>query len=164
MTLAILVALAAAGQAQEKLKVGDLKDGKLVITNLKALQGFLMTSIGKSGTLGKNYQVNYSPEGDRMFVFYPVTGNAKNITNTGVMLVAANNEVFIAAGSPVNSSGPGGGGSFEITCMGSCPTCMPNIRWVSGYWLPVVYCECTQGEQGECTMVSKITIHVNVGF
>ena len=164
ITMALLMAIAFAGQAQEKLKVGDLKNGKLVITEWKALQGYLNKSLDNSGTLGNDYKVIYAPEANRLFLHFPVTGNENKVTGIGIMLVVSGNEAFIAETPAESSSGPGGGGSFEVQCLGSCPTCLPNIKWIAGHWLPMVFCECTQGEQGECTMISKIVIHINVGF
>jgi len=165
ITLAILLVIVASGQAQEKLKVGDMKNGKLIITGQKALNAYLMNSLNKSGTLGKDYTTSLAPERNRIFLEFPVSGNDKNVSNIGILLVIINNEVFIVKNTPeTESSGPGAGGSFEVQCMGSCPTCMPNIKWVGGSWLPVVFCDCTQGNEGNCTMITKVVIQISAGY
>ena len=160
--MVILLAVLASGQAQEKLKVGDIKNGKLLITETSKLKAFLMNSLEKSGTLSKDYKVSYAPEGNRLFVYFQVTGNVDHVTNIGVVLVIVNNEAFIQEGTPESSpGGPGAGGSFEISCFGDCQSCLPNIQWVGGSWLPVVFCECRMGE-GNCHMSCKLVIHVSV--
>lgn len=164
VTIVFLVVAIASGMAQEKLKVGDMKNGKLIITDPKALETFLMNSLEKSGTLGKEYKFSFAPEGDRVFLYYSVARNATKVSNIGIMLVIINNQVFIVEGPESTPGGPGAGGSFEVQCFGSCPTCLPNIKWINGNWLPVVYCDCTQGNSGECSMITKVIVHINVGF
>jgi hypothetical protein len=164
LTLVIVISVLASGQAQDKLKIGEIKAGKLVVTNPDALKAFLMNRLGKSGTLGKEYQVSAAPEGNRFFLYYPVSGNKDNVTNIGILLVIIDGGVFIVEGSPAGSpGGPGAGGSYEVQCLGvACNSCVPNIKWVGNYWLPVVVCECTQAGGGTCNMISKIIIHVEI--
>jgi hypothetical protein len=78
--LVILLAVIYSGQAQDKLKVGEVKAGKLAITNPDGLKAFMMNSLEKSGTLGKDYQSSVAPQGDRFLVYFPVSGNKSNIT------------------------------------------------------------------------------------
>lgn len=160
----ILMAMISSGQAQDKLKIGEIRNGKLVVTNPDALKAFLMSSLDKSGTLGKDFQVSYAQEGDRFFVFYPVTGNKDKVSSIGVMLVKIKNDAYIVENlSETTTSSPGGGGSLEIQCIGiDCNSCVPNIKWVTGYWLPVVYCECIPNGSGICNMTSKLIIHVDI--
>jgi len=164
LTLVIVISVIASGQAQDKLKIGEVKNGKLFVTKPDALKAFLMNSLGKSGSLGKEYQVSTSPEGNRLFLYYAVSGNKDNVNSIGVLLVIINDLVFIVEGSPAGSpGGPGAGGSYEVQCIGvDCNSCVPNIKWVGSYWLPVVYCECTQTGGGTCNMISKIIIHVEI--
>jgi hypothetical protein len=163
LTLIILLAVLVSGQAQDKLKIGEVKTGKLVITNLDGLKSFLMNSLEKSGTLGKDYEVNTAPEGDRIFIYFPVSGNKNNVTCIGVMLVKIKNDVFIITnppGTPINSAG--GEGSLEVTCTGlDCSICVPNVRWGSS-WIPEVYCECRSGGGGKCNMTTKLVIKIDV--
>jgi hypothetical protein len=160
--LVILIGLIANGQAQDKLKIGEVKSGKLVITNPDALRAFFLNCLGKSGTLGKDYQVSSAPEGDRFLVSFPVTGNKDKVNCIGVMLVQINLDVFIVGnppGTPINSAG--GSGSLEITCTGEdCSICVPNVRWGSS-WIPEVYCDCRAGG-GKCNMTSKLVIKIDV--
>ncbi len=164
ITLIILLAVIISGQAQDKLKIGEIKNGKLVITNLEALKAFFMNSLDNNGTLGKDYQVSASPEGDRCVIHYPVFGNTSKVSAIGVMLVKNKNDFFIVENPPqVESSTPGGGGSLEIQCIGSdCNSCVPDIKWISGTWLPVVYCKCLAPGGGNCNMTSKLIIHVDI--
>lgn len=164
MIMVMILAIITSGQAKDKLKIGEIRSGKLVVTETNALKGFLMHSLEKSGTLSKDFKVSYAPEGNRLFLYYHVTGNVDHVTNIGLVLVIYKNEVFLEEGTPESSpGGPGAGGSFEITCHGSCPSCLPNIQWVNGGWLPVVYCECRMGE-GTCMMSCKLVIQVSVGL
>lgn len=160
----ILLAIILNGQAQDKLKIGEVKTGKLVITNPDGLKAFFMNSLEKSGTLGKDYQVSAAPEGDRFLVYFPVSGNKDNITCIGVMLVKIKSDVFIVENppeTPINSAG--GGGSLEITCTGiDCSICVPNVRWTGNSWIPEVYCECRSGGGGKCNMTSKLIINVDI--
>jgi hypothetical protein len=162
-TLMILLAVIVNGQAQEKLKIGEVKTGKLVITNLDALKSYFMNSLGQSGILGKDYQVSTAPEGDRFLVYFPVSGNKDNVSCIGVMLVRIKSDAFIVENPPDTPiTTPGGGGSLEITCTGiDCNICVPNIRWGSG-WIPDVYCDCRSGGGGKCNMTSKLVIKVDV--
>ena len=166
ITMAIIVSVSvfASGQALEKLKIGEIKNGKFQVTNPDALKAFFMNSLGKSGTLGKDFQVSNSPAGDRFFVFYPVSGNKDKVSSIGVMLVKIKNDAYIVENLPETPlTSPGGGGSLEILCIGiDCNSCVPNIQWVSGYWLPVVYCECIPSGSGICNMTSKLVIHVEI--
>jgi len=162
ITLVILLSVIAFSQAQEKLKIGEVKNGKLVIINQDALNTYFLNSLGKSGTLAKDFQVSTSPEGDRFFVYYPVSGNKDKVTNIGVMLVKIKNDVFIVEGQPKTDVViPGGGGSYEVQCIGEdCTRCVPVIRWIGGDWLPYVDCTCTQTGGGICKMTTKIIIHI----
>jgi hypothetical protein len=162
--LVILLTVLANGQAQDKLKIGEVRDGKLVVTNLTGLKAFFMNDLEKSGTLANEYQVSASPEGDRFLVWFPVSGNKNNIRSIGVMLVKIKGDVFIISnppGTPINSAG--GEASLEITCTGvDCNDCVPNVRWGSN-WIPEVYCECRSGGGGKCNMTTKLVIKVNAG-
>ncbi|MCU0371472.1 MAG: hypothetical protein MUC31_08655 [Bacteroidales bacterium] len=161
--LIILAAVTISGQAQDKLKVGEVKNGKLVITSPEALNAFFLKKLGNSGSLSKDLQINAAPEGDRFLVFYAVTGNIDKISNIGVLLVRIKNEVFIVKSTPGKTlEVPGGGVSYEVTCIPEdCITCVPKIRW-TGNWLPYVDCLCTSEGGGICRMQTKITIEINL--
>ncbi len=152
------------GQAQDKLKIGEYKNGKLYITNQKGLDAYLMKSLENNGTMAKDYQSSTSPEGDRCFVFYPVSGNTNKVTSIGIMLVRIRSDFYIVENAPdYTPGGPGGGGSLEIQCVGeSCNICVPQIRWSGGGWMPAVYCECKQTGGSQCDMTSKIVIRVDI--
>jgi hypothetical protein len=162
--LVVMMGFILPGQAQEKLKIGEIKNGKLVITNLEALKAHFMKSLNHSGTLGTDYQISASPEGDRCFVYYPVKGNTENVSSIGIMLVKIRNDFYIVENQPkTEAAGPGGGGSLEIQCVGDdCSACLPNIKWVPGNWMPVVYCECLLQGSGKCNMTSKAIIRVDI--
>ena len=163
--LVILVAVAAVVQAQDKLKIGEVKNGILVITNPNSLNAFFMKSLGNSGTLGKEYKVSTAPQGDRFLVYYPVSGNKDKVTSIGVMLVKIKEEVFITEKPqepPITPLTPGGGGSLEIQCIGTdCSICVPIITWTGG-WMPEVYCECRSGGGGDCNMITKLLVHIDI--
>jgi hypothetical protein len=161
--LIILLAIIADGQAQDKLKIGEVRNGKLVITNPDGLKSFFLNSLEKSGALGKDYQVSTAPEGDRFIVYFPVSGNKNNVTCIGVMLVKINNDAFIVGNPPETPiTLTGGSGSLEITCTGvDCNICVPNVRWGNS-WIPDVYCDCRSGGSGKCNMTSKLVIKVEV--
>jgi hypothetical protein len=163
--LIILIAVISNGQAQDKLKIGEVKAGKLVVTNPEGLKAFFMNSLNQSGTLAKDYQVSAAPEGDRFLVWFPVTGNKDNVRSIGVMLVKIKSDVFIVANPPETPiTGAGGEGSLEITCTGvDCNDCVPNIRWVGNNWIPEVYCDCRSGGGGKCNMTSKMIIKIKFG-
>ncbi|HOX78245.1 MAG TPA: hypothetical protein PLW31_09395 [Bacteroidales bacterium] len=161
LTFIILNSVILSSQSQDKLKIGDVRNDKLVVSNVEGLKKFLYNSIGNSGTLGKDLQYRLAPEGDRCVVFYPVSGNRQNVTSAGVLLIVKNGEAFIQE-SPeiIDSSGPGGGGSYEIQCVGTnCNQCVPAIKWI-GNWLPYVICECKQEGDGTCNMITKLIVNV----
>jgi hypothetical protein len=162
--MVIILSIISSGQAQEKLRIGEFKNGKLIVTNQQGLNTYLMNSLEKSGDLGKDYQVSTSPEGDRCLIYYPVSGNKNKVTSIGIMLVRIRNDFFIVENSKGSSPGSsGGGGSLEIQCVGdNCNICVPNIRWTGGNWMPDVYCECKQAGGSECNMTTKIVIHVDI--
>ena len=162
--LIILLAVAVSGQAQDKLKIGEVKNGKLVIIGSNTLNTFFMNSLEKSGTLGKEIQINPSPEGDRFLVYFPVSNNKDNVSCIGVLLVNIKNEVFIVKGnSNKTMSVPGGGFSYEVSCKGEdCMQCVPKIRWIEGEWIPYVECVCTSTGGGICKMETKVIIEINI--
>jgi len=164
LMILVVLAVISTGQAQDKLKIGEIRNGKLVITNPVGLNSHLMNSLGKSGALAKEYQVSTAPEGNRLFLSYAVTGNKDHVTSIGIMLVVINNGVFIVESSPASSpGGAGSGGSFEVQCIGlECNSCLPNLKWINGNWLPYVICECTQNGEGSCNMTSRLVIHVDI--
>lgn len=165
VTLMILLTLFTVSYAQDMLKVGEVRNGKLIVTNPDALRGYFMNSLEKSGTLGKDMQINSAPEGNRFFVYYDVTGNKYRVNTIGVMLIKVKTDVFIVSNPPeCEAGGPGAGGSFEIQCFGSCNGCMPVIKWLSGNWLPVVYCKCPEGFEGDCSMISKTIVTIKIGL
>jgi hypothetical protein len=163
VTMTILCAMILSGQAQDKLKIGEVKGGKLVVTNPEALMAYFMRSLNHDGNLGKDYQVSTSPEGDRCVIHYPVLGNSSKVSAIGVMLVKIKNDFCIVENPPeTDSSVPGGGGSLEITCTGdNCSACTIDIKWLSGNWMPLVYCKCLSGG-GTCDMTIKLVIKVEI--
>ena len=159
----IFLGIIVSGYAQDKLKIGDMKNGKLLITNEKALKTYFMNSLEQSGTLSRDPFISYAPEKDRLFLYYQVSANADKISNIGILLVIRKNEVFIEEGDPeTESAGPGGGGSLEVLCHGTCNVCVPNITWAGG-WMPIVYCDCKMGE-GECFASVKVVISIQIGL
>jgi hypothetical protein len=165
MTLIILATAYTCGVAQDMLKVGEFRNGKVIITNPDGLRGYFMNSLEKSGSLGKDLQVDAAPENDRFYVYYTVTGNKYRVHTIGILLIRMKNDVFIVANPPESEAGgPGAGGSFEVQCFGSCPACLPVIKWLSGNWLPVVYCSCPDNFEGECSMISKVIIQIKIGL
>lgn len=161
----VIVSVSAFGQAQEKLKIGEVKNGKLTVTNIDVLRAFFIDYLGKSGTLGKDLQLSYSPDKSRVFAHYPVSGNKNKVTCVGVMLVYIDNEAYIVPNAPNYApGGPGGGGSVTITCIGNpCEDCEMNITWPSGSWIPDVSCSCDDAD-GHCNMSISYTVNVNVGL
>lgn len=164
ISLIILVSMIVTGHAQDRLKIGELRNGKVMITNAEGLRAYFMKSLEGSGSLSKEYQVSLAPEGDRCFVFYPVSGNNKGVRSIGILLVKSKNDFFIVVNSPATEAAPGGSGSVEITCVGEdgCVTCMPNVKWSGGDWMPTVFCECKSPIGGECNMTSKIVIKIEL--
>ena len=165
LIMIVITGILTTGSAQEKLKIGELKNGKLQVTSPDALKAFFMNSLENNGALGKDYKVSTSPEGDRFLVSYPVSGNKENITNIGVMLVRQKNEAFIVSGPPeIDESVPGAGGSATISCIGApCTSCHPNVSWPSGNWFPLVVCVCDDAE-GQCNMVLSFSVNIKIGF
>jgi hypothetical protein len=164
MIMLLAMAVTVSLHAQEKLKIGEVKNGKLMVTEPDALKAFLMNSLGKSGTFGKDYQVSTPPEGDRFFVYYAVSGNKDKITSIGVVLVKDKNEAFIVE-NPAESApgGPGAGGSATITCTGMpCNSCYPEITWPVGNWFPLIICKCNDPD-GVCSMSVSFSINIQIG-
>jgi len=159
----ILCASMMSVHAQDKLKIGEIKGGKLVITNQEALTAYFMNSLNHDGTLGKDYKVSTSPEGDRCVIHFPVNGNSSRISSIGVMMVKIKNDFFIVENPPeIDSSVPGGSGSLEITCTGTdCMSCFMDIKWINGNWYPSVSCRCLMGN-GTCDMTSRLVIKVEI--
>ena len=149
------------GIAQEKLKIGDVTNGKLRITNETALRAFFLENIGNTGSLDKDIKVNFSPTADRVFVYLKVMGNRSGVSAVGVMLVNINNEAFIVA---KETDSAGIGGSATISCIGNpCTSCYPTIEWLAGNWLPIIVCGCND-PGGHCNMTVTFTITLNTGM
>lgn len=163
ITLAALTLLFLQGFAQETLKIGEIRDGKLEITNLKGLQAFFMNCLAQSGKLGKDLKIEPSPTGDRFIVSATVTGNREKVTSVAVLLVNRNNEALIVAGEEGDGPGTGIGGSVQYSCIGvNCDFCYPTIEWGS-QWFPLVKCTCAD-PGSKCNMSMSFTINVNAGF
>jgi hypothetical protein len=165
MILVILTGVFFTSQAQEKIKIGELKNGKMVVTNLDVLKSYFNKSLENNGTLGTDYTLNTAPEGDRCFIYYPVKGNSKGVSSIGVMLVKNRNDFNIVAfESKIESSTPGVGGSIEVQCIGEsgCVICWPNVTWNTGDWMPVVSCNCKSPQGALCNMTSKIVIKADL--
>lgn len=161
--IAVLVSLVGQGFAQEILKIGEIRDGRLEITNLKGLQEFFMNCLAQSGKLGKDLKIEPSPSGDRFIVSATVSGNKEKVNSIAVLLVNRNNEAVIIAGEEGDSSGGGIGGSVQYTCIGvGCDFCFPVIEWGS-QWFPLVKCTCAD-PSAKCNMSMSFTINVNTGF
>jgi hypothetical protein len=164
LTLLILASVMIEGIAQEKLKIGDMVNGKLKMTNEAGLRSFMLNNMSQSGILDKEIRTEVSPTADRVFAYSKVTGNKSGITSVGVLLVRQKNEVFIVAVEPDSQGGPGVGGSATVTCSGNpCTQCLPVVDWVSGTWIPVIVCEC-QVPGGHCNQSVTITVSINIGF
>lgn len=169
ITMVMITSLISFNQAQDKLKIGEVKDGKLEITNLEALKAFLMNSLDNGGNLGNAYQDNFSPDATRCVVSYTVSGNRDNINSIGVMLVIQKKDAFIIENPPEflpesSPGGPGGGGSATITCTGNpCNSCYPDITWPAGKWFPLIICKC-QDPSGICNMSVSFTINIQIGL
>jgi hypothetical protein len=163
-TMIILASVVFNGIAQEKLKIGDVVNGRLKITNDAGLRSFFLNSLKNSGCLGKEIKVEPSPTSDRFMVYTRVTGNADKISSIGVMLVRAGNEAFIAKPVQGDEAGPGGGGSATYSCQGSpCSDCKISMTWPSGSWMPDVECICEEAE-GQCNMIVSVSVNINIGF
>jgi hypothetical protein len=161
--LVSIMFMAGQGFAQEVLKIGEIKDGKLEITNMKGLQAFFMNCLAQSGKLGKDLKIEPSPTGDRFIVSTTVTGNKEKVNSISVMLVNRNNEAVIVSGEGGDSPGAGVGGSVQYTCIGAiCDFCYPSIEWGS-QWFPLVRCTCAD-PNGKCNMSMSFTINVSAGF
>ena len=164
--LICLVVLSGQGFSQQMLKVGEVKDGKLHITNPKALNAYFLNCLGYSGLLGKDFKIESSPDGDRYYVTVSVSGNKDDVTSIGVLLVNRNNEVVImeASRDDGDSPGPGVGGSMNVQCVGApCGVCFPTLEWVPGQWYPLVRCSCFDPD-GKCNSIVSFTVNLNVGF
>jgi hypothetical protein len=160
LTLIILASVLVEGIAQEKLKIGDVTNGKLKITNESDLRAFYMNNINNSGNLDKEIKTDISPSADRIFAYLKVTGNKGGISSIGVLLVNIGNEAFIVANEP---DSPGIGGSATVTCAGNpCTSCYPTIEWISGNWLPIIVCGCND-PGGHCNMTVTFTVTINTG-
>jgi hypothetical protein len=164
IAVVILAAMVSQGFAQEKLKIGEVVNGKLKITREADLRSFLLNNINKSGTLAKEIRVEVSPTADRFLAFLKVTGNKTGISCAGVMLVNINNEAFIVRYEPDAPVIPGIGGSATYTCAGApCTDCEISATWPSGSWLPNVSCYCAAPE-GECNMTISVTFSLKIGL
>lgn len=165
LSIIILVCIAFQGIAQDKLKIGEVVNGKLKITNETALRSFFLNNLENSGCLAKDIKVEPSPDADRYMVYTRVTDNKKNISCIGVMLVRSGNEAFIAKPAEGDEApGPGAGGSATYSCEGDpCPDCEIDIDWPSGSWLPNVECACSDPD-GTCNMTVSVTITITVGL
>jgi hypothetical protein len=162
LTFVILASVVLEGIAQEKLKIGEVSNGKLKITNESALRAFLMNQIGNSGSLDKDIKLDFSPTADRIFAYIKVTGNKSGITSAGVLLVNKNGEACIVA-QKSGETDTGVGGSATVTCTGNpCTQCAPTIDWISGNWLPIIICTCLQPD-GICNQTITVTLNVNIG-
>lgn len=163
LTIIILATVILQGIAQDKLKIGDVVNGKLKITNEAALKAFFLNSLKNTGCLGKEIKTDASPTSDRFMVYTSVTGNTDKVTSIGVMLVTVGKEAFIAKPVQGDEAGPGGGGSATYSCVGNpCVDCKLNIAWPSGSWMPNVDCECEV--EGQCNMIVSVTVNVNFGY
>lgn len=165
-TLIILAAFAGNGMAQEKLKIGEMVDGRLKITHEADLRGFLMHHLNKSGTLGKEIFTEISPNADRILAWLKVNGNRDGVTTAGVMLVNMNNQAYIVARPDDQPPiGPGAGGSITYTCTGDpCTNCDIKITWPAGSWTPQVECICKDQGGGTCNMTVSFTVSVKIGL
>jgi hypothetical protein len=157
-----------AGQlySQKMLKIGEVQDGKLKITNEKALNAYFLNCLGYSGLPGKDIKIESSPSGDRFYVTTSVSGNKDQVTSIGVLLVNKDGDVVImeASRDGGDSPGPGIGGSMNVQCVGApCEICFPDLEWVQGQWYPLVRCQCFD-PAGKCNSVVSFTINLNVGF
>jgi len=153
---------------QQMLKVGEVKDGKIQITNKQDLNNYFMNCLGHSGILGKELKSESSPEGDRFYVTTTVTGNKDQVTAVGVLLVNKNNELMIVEATRDDGEGDGPGtgigGSMNVQCVGApCGLCFPDLEWIAGQWYPLVRCQCFDPE-GICNSIVSFTVNLNVGF
>lgn len=163
IAVVILAALVSQGFAQEKLKIGDVVNGKLKITREADLRNFLLTNLNKSGNLSKEINVEVSPTADRFLAFLKVEGNRAGISCAGVLLVNIKNEAFIVGYEPDAPVIPGIGGSTTYTCVGNpCSDCEINVNWPQGSWLPNVACNCEIPE-GQCNMTVSVTFSLKIG-
>lgn len=152
--------------SQESLKIGNVGEKGLVITNQKALDSYFNNSLENSGKLGKEMKIEKSPSGDRFFVSTSVSENKNAVTAIGVMLVVKNKEAHIVSLDRANTGGdgPGVGGSMNVQCQGApCELCLPELDWSNGQWYPLVRCVCFD-PQGKCNSVISFTVNLGVGF
>lgn len=150
-------------QTQDYLKIGSVQGGQLTITNKTLLLKYFNQSLGFSGALSSDIKTDAAPNGDRFLVYTSVVGNARNITNIGIVLINVNGEARIVRGNP--DLGVGGSGSAEYKCIGNpCNDCELKISWVpSGF--PNAYCNCKQaGSNNKCNMEVTYKININLGF
>lgn len=163
-----IIFLTGACISQDALQIGTVKDGKLTITNEKALKAYFLNILGYSGNIGKDIKVEASPERDRFFVSAKVEDNKNQVSSIGVLLVVQGQEAVITEARPEegDSSGPGPGigGSMNVQCVGApCGICFPELEWNNGQWYPYVRCLCFDA-QGKCNSTVSFTVNLNVGM
>jgi len=164
--MVVLVILAGQSFSQQTLKVGEVRDGKFILTDKKALSMYFMNCLDNSGNLGKEFKSEASPDGDRYYVATTVEGNKDKVTAIGVLLVNKNNELLIVDANREDSDGPvpGVGGSMNVECSGApCSLCFPELQWVTGQWYPLVRCSCYDPE-GKCNSMVSFTINLQLGY
>lgn len=162
-TLIILAAMVGQGFTQEKLKIGDVVNGKLKITNEAALKGFFLQNLDKSGALENEVKVDASPKSDRFLVHMRVNGHKRGVNTIGVLLVNINNEAYIVNNQSDQPIGPGIGGSITYSCIGDpCDNCNIKVTWPPGSWKPDVHCECQSAGGGICNMTVTVVFEIKI--
>lgn len=93
VTIFIVFLCYSSTKAQENIQVGNIKNGEIKFTNQKFLNDYFYKKIGKSGTISP-FKINYSPDGDLIYVTAKISANDQNITCIGISLIVKKGIVY----------------------------------------------------------------------
>lgn len=91
--ISILIGNVFFSNAQDNIPVGKIKDGVLKFTDRAFLNDYFYKKIGKSGTISP-FKINYSPDGDLIYVTAKISANNQNITCAGISLIVKKGIVY----------------------------------------------------------------------
>ncbi len=151
-------------QTVNEVKIGNVTNGTLIITNINYLNSYFDYKLNGSGYVSSPYNFQYSPDGKLIVLSGNISGNSLGISDMGISLLVYNNEAFFANSSGEVAMKTGIGGSAELTCTGNpCSSCYLEIL----SWIPFVpNCGCNDkkasGETKRCNMTFTYKIDGDV--
>jgi hypothetical protein len=155
MIISILLFNVFFSNAQDNIPVGKITDGVFKFTDKDFLQDYFFEKIGKSGTINP-FAINYSPDGDLIYITAVISDNSQNITCIGISLIVKKGIAYYIRIGNEGRQGFLNKSSVTNTCVSeNCKTC----KLIVTSWNPFqTECKAENDDKNKCKCQHSLSV------